>query len=132
MRISVVTLATDDIEAAAAFYEAFLEHPPRRERSGVVYFPLATTWLALYPRADLARYCGVKPEGTGFQGVTVSVNLDSVQAVDAAADRARRAGACVVREPGPADWGGHIAWVADADEHLWELVFNAKAGATPD
>lgn len=126
VKISVVTLATADQDRASAFYQALLESSPQRDRSGVVYFPLDGSWLALYPRRDLARYCGVAAAGEGFEGVTLSVNLDSREAVDTATERARDNGARVVREPGPVSWGGHIAWIADPDGHLWELVFNPK------
>ena len=113
MRLSVITVATTDQERACAFYEAVLETSATREGSGVIYFELEGSWLALYPRPDLAEYCGVDGAGQGFAGVTLSVNLDSAAAVDAACKRARDAGATVVREPGPVSWGGHIAWVAD-------------------
>ncbi len=126
MRISVVTVATADQDRACSFYEALLQTGATREGSGVIYFKLDGSWLALYPRSDLAEYCGVDGSGQGFGGVTLSINLESVAAVDAACSRARDAGATVVREPGPVSWGGHIAWVADPDGHLWELVYNPK------
>ena len=128
MRISTVTLATGDQDRSCLFYETFLGSPARRDGSGVIYFPLEGSWLALFPRGELARYCGVDGAGQGFEGVTLSVNLDSPEAVDAAAHRARTAGATLVREPGPVSWGGYIAWIADPDGHLWELVFNPKGG----
>lgn len=127
MRISVITLATSDQQRASDFYRALLECEPTRDRSGVTYFKLDGCWLALYPRAELARYCGVAPTGANFEGITVSVNLASTQEVTAAVERARSAGATVVREPGPVDWGGYIAWIADPDQHLWELVYNSGA-----
>lgn len=126
MRISVVTLATSDMARARAFYESLLGRTAVKDRSGVVYFRLEGAWLALYPRADLARYCGVDAAGGGFEGVTLSVNLASAGDVDATAARARAAGATLVRPPGPVDWGGHVAWIADSDGHLWELVFNPR------
>lgn len=127
MRISVITLATSDQQRSCDFYRAMLACEPQRDRSGVTYFKLDGCWLALYPRAELARYCGVAPAGSGFEGITVSVNLASAQEVSTAVERARGAGAAVVREPGKVDWGGYIAWIADPDQHLWELVYNPGA-----
>lgn len=124
MRLSVVTLATADQERATRFYETFLDESPTRDRSGVVYFRLPGSWLALFPRDALARYCGVDAQGQGFAGITLSMNVDSATQVDDLTARAEDAGARVVRAPGTADWGGHIAWIADPDGHLWELVFN--------
>jgi hypothetical protein len=127
MRISVITLATADQQRASDFYRGLLGCEPQRDRSGVTWFKLDGCWLALYPRADLARYCGVAQAGGGFEGITVSVNLASAQEVCDVVERARRAGATLVRAPGPAQWGGCIAWIADLDGHLWELVFNPAA-----
>ena len=127
IRIGVVTLGCADLERAQAFYETLLDATPVRDRSGVAYFRLDGSWLALYPREDLARYCGVPAAGSGFEGITLSVNLASPAAVDAVLARAEAAGATRVRAAGPADWGGHVAWLADPDGHLWELVFNPKA-----
>ncbi len=127
MQISVITLGTRDQRRAERFYRALLESAPRHDRSGVCYFALTGSWLALYPREALADYCGVDSQGTGFSGVTLSVNLASPAEVGAALDRAREAGARVVRDAGPTDWGGHAAWIADPDGHLWELVYNPRA-----
>ena len=127
LRISVVTLATGDQDRAARFYRELLGREPTRDRSGVVYFALDGSWLALYPRVALARYCGVDDAGDGFAGVTLSVNVDSAAEVDALTGRARRNGATVMREPGSVGWGGHVAWIADPDGHLLELVYNPKA-----
>lgn len=130
MRISVITLATVQQQRASRFYQAMLGCEPQHDRSGVIYFRLDGCSLALYPREDLARYCGVASTGHDLGGITVSVNLASVDEVHAVVERARRAGASVVREPGDVDWGGHVAWIADPDGHLWELVFNPRrAGA---
>jgi len=131
VRISVVTLACADPERARVFCEALLGEAPVRDRSGVTYFRLDGAWLALYPRDALARYFGVGAAGSGFEGVTLSVNLDSPQAVDDSLARAEAAGARRLRDPGPAGWGGHVAWLADPDGHLWELVFNPKAAHRP-
>ena len=129
MRIDVVTLGGADPERARALSERLLGEAPTRDRAGVIDFPLPGAWLALYERAALARYCGVASEGTGFGGVTLSMNVDRPQCVDDAAARAEAAGARLVRPPGPAAWGGRIAWIADPDGHPWELVHDPRVVA---
>ena len=126
-RISVVTLGVADIERSERFYmDGFgLEHarPPK----GVIYFKLAGTRLALFPRDALARYAGVEPTPPGgFSGTTLSCNVASRGDVDALTARAEAAGATVVRAPETVNWGGYCSWIADPDGHLWEIVWNPK------
>ena len=127
--ISVITLGVTDMDRSERFYmEGFgLEHarPPK----GIVYFKLAGTLLALFPRNDLARYAGVEPTPPGsFGGTTLSCNVQSRAEVDALAHRAEAAGATVVRAPETVSWGGYCSWIADPDGHLWEIVWNPKWG----
>ena len=131
MRISAITLGTSDQQRAVEFYTQLLACAPENDRSGVAYFKLQGSWLALYPRDELARYCGVgerdpRPGNEGFRAVTLSVNVASTALVDATVLRASQAGARIVQAPGEASWGGYIAWIADPDEHLWEFVFNPQ------
>ena len=125
--ISVVTLGVTDIERSERFYmEGFgLEHarPPK----GIIYFRLAGTLLALFPRGDLARYAGVEPTAPGgFGGTTLSCNVSSREDVDGLTARAEAAGATVAKAPETVSWGGYCAWIADPDGHLWEIVWNPK------
>lgn len=127
--ISVVTLGVTDIERSERFYmDGFgLEHarPPK----GIVYFKLAGTLLALFPRDQLARYAGVEPTPPGgFAGTTLSCNVGSQSDVDALVARTEAAGATVIKAPETVSWGGYCAWIADPDGYLWEIVWNPKWG----
>ena len=131
MKINAITLGTSDQERAVEFYTQLLACAPEKDRSGVAYFKLQGSWLALYPRDELVRYCGVddpspKHGNEGFRAVTLSVNVASSALVDESVLRASQAGARIVQAPREASWGGYIAWIADPDEHLWEFVFNPK------
>ena len=131
MQISAITIGTVDQQQSVAFYTQLLGCEPECDRSGVAYFKLQGSWLALYPRAELADYCGVENGPTtasegGFRAVTMSINVASRGQVDAAVARATRAGARVVQAANEASWGGYVAWIADPEEHLWEFVFNPK------
>lgn len=133
MKIGVVTLGTRDLEQSRGFYERFLECAPADDSAGVVYFKLEGAWLALYPRDRLAAYCGVaSSEDVEFTAQTLSVNLPSPLAVDRLSQRAESLGARVTRPAAPAQWGGYIAWLADPDGFLWELVWNPKLSSETD
>lgn len=124
--ISVVTLAVSDLERSTRFYRDGLGLPIRDDKPPVVYFQLRGTWLALFPRQALARYANVAAEGRGFAGVTLSCNVASREEVDESAKAAEQAGATIVNPPHEVGWGGYVAWFADPDGHLWEIVWNPK------
>ena len=125
--ISVVTLGVADVERSERFYMDGLGLRHARPPKGIVYFELAGTRLALFPRDDLARYAGVEPTPPGgFTGTTLSCNVGSRSEVDALTARAEAAGAAVVKAPETVSWGGYCAWIADPDGHLWEIVWNPK------
>jgi uncharacterized glyoxalase superfamily protein PhnB len=133
MRIGTITLGTGDQQRAIEFYTRLLGCAADYDSSGVARFKLQGSWLALYPRDELARYCGVKDADSGaagFRAVTMSVNVASSAQVDEIVERATLAGARIVQAPCEVSWGGYVAWIADPEEHLWEFVFNPRRAAT--
>lgn len=124
--ISVITLGVADMERATRFYRDGLGLPVRDDKPPVVYFQLQGSWLALFPRDELARYANVPAQGQGFSGVTLSSNVASRQEVDRILAAAERAGATVVNAPHEAGWGGYTGWFRDPDGHLWEIVWNPR------
>ena len=126
-RLTLVTLGVGDLARSRAFYAAlgWVEVEPRRD--SVAFFQLNGIGLSLFARADLAKDAGVPEDGHGFRGVSLAHNLRSREAVDAAFAEMIAAGASPVKAPQPVFWGGYAAYVADPDEHLWELAHNPFA-----
>ena len=121
-RVSLITLAVADMDRAAAFYAALgwkqVESP-----DGVVAFDLIGQTLGLYPRAMLAADMGLEEaEITGFSGITLAHNVASKEDVAPLYKAALAAGARGIREPHDIFWGGHIAYFADPDGHVWEIL----------
>ncbi len=129
-RISLITLGVADMAASAAFYEALgwtrVDSP-----DGVIAFDLIGQVLGLYPVADLERDLG-QARGKGFSGITLGHNLSEKSDVVELTERARAAGATVLKEPGDIFWGGHIAYVADPDGHVWEFAWNPHSPLGPN
>jgi predicted lactoylglutathione lyase len=125
-RISVITLGVDNVVAAARFYSEGLGFKTASVKDGVRYFDTGGTWLAIFPRDALARYAGVSANGDGFSGVTLSINVESRDRVDRLIERARGAGAEVVKGAGDVGWGGYTGWIRDPCGHLWEMVWNPR------
>jgi uncharacterized protein len=128
-RISVITLAVKDLEAAVGFYRDGLGWATEGivgrefEHGAVAFFDLENGLkLALWPRESLAHDAGVAMGS----GATMSLghNVGSRAEVDAVMAVALRAGAREVKAAGETLWGGYAGYFEDPDGHLWELVWN--------
>jgi catechol 2,3-dioxygenase-like lactoylglutathione lyase family enzyme len=130
-RISLITLAVEDIPRAAAFYQAMgwqqVDTP-----DGMVVFDLLGQTLGLYPKADLARDMGLDPAELGSGAMTLAHNVRNKEDVAQIFEQARAAGARVLKEPHDVFWGGHIAYFADPDGHVWELAYNPFSALRAD
>ena len=124
-RISLVTLGVADVARSTAFYESLGWRRSSASQPVITFFNTSGPVLALFGRQDLADDATVDATGSGFRAVTLSINVEAPEAVDATFDEWVAAGATVVRPPTPAVFeGGRIAYVADPDGHLWELAHN--------
>ena len=123
-RLSLVTLGVSDLERSAEFYEGVLGLPRIPTPPEVVFFELGATWLALFPRSELAKDAGVPPEGGGFPGFTLAHNVRSPEDVDRLLAHVAAAGHQVVKPGQPAEWGGYTGYFADPDGFLWEVAWN--------
>jgi uncharacterized protein len=123
-RISMITLAVDDLAASVAFYEQGLGLPRKQSPPEVAFFVLDGTWLALYGRQALAEDAGVPAPGTGFRCFTLAHNVTSEPEVDAVIGQAESAGATIVKRPQRASWGGYAGYFRAPDGTLWEVAHN--------
>lgn len=124
-RVSLVTLGVADVARSTAFYESLGWRRSSASMAVITFFNTSGPVLALFGRGDLAEDATVDAAGSGFRGVTLSINVESLAAVDTTYDEWVAAGATSVRAPVPAVFaGGRIAYVADPDGHLWEIAHN--------
>ena len=130
-RVTVITLGVGDLAAARAFYEALGWQTGAAPEDDVVFFQAGDMVLALWDRARLAQDSCVTDPG-GWGGVTLALNLDSPQEVDAVTEQARAAGARIGREPAQTFWGGYSSVFIDPDGHPWELAHNPHWTLTAD
>ena len=124
LRLTLVTLGVGDQARARAFYEGLGLVPSPASQGDVVFYQLAGTVLALYPRRLLAEDAGIDEAGSGFSGQTLACNLDSPAEVDAFIDRAVALGGRLVKPGQRVFWGGHSGYFSDPDGHLWEVAHN--------
>jgi len=123
-RVSLITIAVADMDRAAAFYEA-LGWTRAESPDGVIAFDLIGQTLGLYPKAALAKDMGLEEaEITGFSGITLAHNVREKADVTPLFDAAIAAGGRGIKPPHDIFWGGHIAYFADPDGHVWEIAHN--------
>jgi uncharacterized protein len=132
--ISLVTLGVRDVAASTRFYEALgFELSPGSVEGEVSFFRTAGARLGLFGQDDLAADARAEPRTSdGFRGVSVSINLESPAAVDAALSAAAAGGAAIAKPARTAEWGGYSGYFADPDGHLWEVAHNPVWPLGPD
>ncbi len=122
--VSIITLGVRDLKRSAAFYEGLGFSTSSKSDDDIVWFKTGGTVLGLYAWEALAEDSGVSPEGSGFRGVTLAINLQNEKEVDDLVDRAVRLGAKVLRLPEKVFWGGYSSKFQDLDGHIWEIAHN--------
>lgn len=132
-RITVVTLAVDDLERSLRFYRDGLGLATEGiigmefEHGAVVFIDLQPGLkLALWPRASLSHDTGIPAAPPSATELTLGHNVASREEVDAVMDEAGRAGARIVKPAGDTFWGGYAGYFQDPDGHLWEVVWNPQ------
>ena len=123
-RISIVTLGTDDMARAVAFWEAM--GWPRRAKAfdAIAMFQCGGIAFAIYPFDKLAEDCGMADRGKGFGGFTIAHNVGSKAEVDALLMQAVANGATLQKAAHDAFWGGYSGYFCDPDGHPWDVAYN--------
>ena len=132
-RITVITLAVEDLERSLAFYRDGLGLPTKGivgtefEGGAVAFFQLqGGLTLALWPKKELAKGAGIAATPSSPAEFSIGHNVRSKEEVDAVMEQAGRAGATITRAAEDTFWGGYAGYFEDADGHLWEIAWNPQ------
>lgn len=132
-RISVITLGVSNLESAVRFYENGLSLKTagivgkEYEFGAVAFFELQSGLrLALWPRASIAHDTGIKEGAVSPTSFTLGHNVRERTEVDRVLERAKQAGAAIIKSAGDTFWGGYAGYFQDPDGHLWEVVYNPE------
>lgn len=130
-RITIITLAVDDLDRAVVFYRDRLGFATQGvvgaefENGGVAFFDLQSGLkLALWLRRSLAADTGLPLQGRRVPDFSLAHNVASQHDVDAVMAQAARAGARIVKPAQTTFYGGYAGYFQDPDGHLWEIAFN--------
>lgn len=130
-RISLVTLAVDDLQRERDFY-ASLGWEVVDATDDLVVFDLLGQSLGLYSRTSMARDMGLDPDQLAPGGCTCSVNVRSAAEVQPVLDAVVAAGGTVLREAHEMTWGGTVGFFRTPEGHLWEVAHNPHAPLAAD
>jgi predicted lactoylglutathione lyase len=132
-RISIVTLGVADVERSARFYEKLgWERRASSIEGEIAWFGTADSYLGIFGWRDLADDATMaNPTRGSFGGVTLAINVESSEAVDAALANAVAAGGSLLK-PATEFGFGYGGYFADPDGHPWEVVWNRGFPVGPD
>lgn len=132
-RITVITLAVEDLERSLRFYRDGLGLPTpgiigqKFEYGAVAFLDLqAHVKLALWPRKSLSHDTGIPVSQTISVNGSLGHNVASKAEVDEVMAQASAAGATIVKAARDTFWGGYSGYFQDPDQHLWEIVWNPQ------
>ena len=129
MKIDLVTLLVDDIEACKAFYRDVVGLTVKKDRSGYAELEHANVRLALYPRRGLAEILNEPALGEPRHGhpMVLSLPVDTPEAVDSTYESILSNGARSLRPPADMPWGLRAAFFLDPDGNLLEVYSSQKS-----
>lgn len=122
-QISVITLGVVDLARSRRFYVEGFGWTPIFENQEVAFYQMnglmLGTWLEANLQADLRRAEQHRPGA-----FALAHNVPSQDDVEPLMGRLTAAGGRVLRPADAPPYGGFRGYVADPDEHAWEIAFN--------
>jgi len=122
-QISVITLGVADLARSKHFYVGGFDWAPVFETSEIVFYQMngfvLGTWLASALQADMRRPSAVAPGA-----FALAHNVPSTHEVQPLLDRLASHGGRLLRAADAPPHGGFRGYVADPDDHAWEIAFN--------
>jgi uncharacterized protein len=134
-RLHVISLGVENVARARAFYcEGLGFAPCKGTNAHIVFLDAGGVVIALYNCAALAQEVSLANGANAerFGGVALARNVASKSDVDTLLERARVAGARILKPAQEASWGGYSGYFADLDGHPWEIAYNPKWQLTGD
>jgi len=122
-QISVITLGVVDLARSRRFYVEGFGWAPVFENDEIVFYQMnglmLGTWLQPGLEADMGR-----PGLTRPGAFALAHNLPTRDEVQPLIARLARAGGRVLRDGDAPPHGGFRGYVADPDDHAWEIAWN--------
>jgi predicted enzyme related to lactoylglutathione lyase len=121
---SMIILYVADQIRSKEFYRKVLDQEPKLDVPGMTEFYLTDNFLlGLMPESGISKIvCPKMPEPSSGNGVPRCELYLIVKDPSAALQTAVSAGAVLISEAAPRDWGDAVAYCADPDGHIIALA----------
>jgi catechol 2,3-dioxygenase-like lactoylglutathione lyase family enzyme len=122
-QISLITLGIADLERSKRFYGEGFGWTPVFETPGIIFYQMNGLMLGLWPTRDLED--DMRRQGLARPGAFALAHNVATQAdVQPLLDRLAAAGGRMLRVADAPPHGGFRGYVADPDDHAWEIAWN--------
>lgn len=122
-QLSVITLGVADLERSRHFYGNGFGWMPVYENLEIAIYQMngfvLGTWLTSKLEEDMQRLELVRPGA-----FALAHNVASIEGVQPLIDRLINAGGRLLRPSDAPKHGGFRGYVADPDDHAWEIAWN--------
>ncbi len=122
-QIAVITLGVSDLARSRRFYVEGFGWRPVFETTEIVFYQMnglvLGTWLHSALAADMRR-----DDARQSGGFALAHNVKTAEEVQPTIDRLVRAGGLLLRAADAPPHGGVRGYVADPDDHAWEIAWN--------
>jgi catechol 2,3-dioxygenase-like lactoylglutathione lyase family enzyme len=122
-QMSLITLGVADLARSKRFYAEGFGWTPVFDNGEIVFYQMngfvLATWLDGLLAADMRRDRTVRPGP-----YALAHNVPAREEVQPAVDRLLRFGGRLLKAPVKPPHGGFAGYVADPDDHAWEIAWN--------
>jgi len=129
-QISVITLGIADLARSRRFYVGGFGWKPVFENQDVVFYQMnglmLGTWLTKELEGDMRRSL------TRPGAYSIAHNVQTKDEVQPVIDRLAQFGGKVLRPADAPPHGGFRGYIADPDDHAWEIAWNPAWPISPE
>jgi catechol 2,3-dioxygenase-like lactoylglutathione lyase family enzyme len=129
-QISVVTLGIADLARSRRFYAEGFGWKPVFQNQDVVFYQMnglmLGTWLIQALEGDMRR------RATRPGAFSIAHNVRTKEEVQPVIDRLAQFGGTVLRPADAPPHGGFRGYIADPDDHAWEIAWNPAWPISPE
>jgi catechol 2,3-dioxygenase-like lactoylglutathione lyase family enzyme len=122
-QISVITLGISDLKRSRRFYAEGFGWTPVFENEEIIFYQMNGFVLGTFERSALEKDMS-RPGLSSPGAFSLAHNVPTQAAVDSVMDQLVTAGGSLIRAADAPPHGGYRGYVADPDEHAWEIAWN--------